>query len=208
MPCTAGRQLVVIHTDSWTGLQALQQPASQGQREAHHHHPRQPTEPCRAGRRVRLTTDPQPRRGPRYEAADAAAKRAANGPSVTMHDASRLQPQGQAERPLATALTRHTESWKPEEAGGLVRCSHRLPPTGRHPATTQGRWRTTAACASGLLHQRGATGGLRGASVRPLRDVHPSPTGALPPVLPRHRPPEARPGSRHPACRWGAAEWA
>ncbi|KAG0723859.1 hypothetical protein GWK47_041815 [Chionoecetes opilio] len=32
---------------------------------------------------------------------------------------------------------------------------------------------------------------------------HPSPTGALPPDLPCHRPPEARPGPRRPACRWG-----
>ncbi|KAG0722628.1 hypothetical protein GWK47_044140 [Chionoecetes opilio] len=28
-----------------------------------------------------------------------------------------------------------------------------LPPTGRTQQQTQGRWRTTAACASGLLHQ-------------------------------------------------------
>ncbi|KAG0710131.1 hypothetical protein GWK47_023455 [Chionoecetes opilio] len=46
--------------------------------------------------------------------------------------------------------------------------------------------------------------GLRGASVAPLRDAHPRPLCTKPPGRARHRPPEARPGPRRPACSGGA----
>ncbi|KAG0716228.1 hypothetical protein GWK47_010216 [Chionoecetes opilio] len=184
------------------GLQALQQPHPKDNVRLINHHPRQPTEPCRAGKACQAHWIPSHVGVRGNEAADAAAKRAASGPSVTMHvppaySSSRRRRDG----PQRTALTRHTENWEARKRQAAWYAAA----TDYHPLdatqqTTQGRWRTTAACASGLLHQRGATGGLRGASVRPLRDAHPSPTGALLPNLPRHRPPEARPGPRRPAC--------
>ncbi|KAG0724394.1 hypothetical protein GWK47_040647 [Chionoecetes opilio] len=75
---------VVIHTDSWTGLQALQQP-----------HPKDNVRLITTilgslqslvaqGRRVRLNWIPSHVGVRGNEAADAAAKRAASGPSVTM----------------------------------------------------------------------------------------------------------------------------
>ncbi|KAG0725081.1 hypothetical protein GWK47_039274 [Chionoecetes opilio] len=66
-------------------------------------------------------------------------------------------------------------------------------PLETHPATTQGRWRTTAACASGLLHQRGSYRRTSRGKCATTARCTPVAHGALPPVLPRHRPPEARP---------------
>ncbi|KAG0728851.1 hypothetical protein GWK47_000346 [Chionoecetes opilio] len=70
---------VVIHTDSWTGLQALQQP-----------HPKdnvrlsppswKPTEPWRAGKACQLNWIPSHVGVRGNKAADVAAKRAASGP--------------------------------------------------------------------------------------------------------------------------------
>ncbi|KAG0728832.1 hypothetical protein GWK47_031658 [Chionoecetes opilio] len=82
---------VVIHTDSWTGLQALQQP-----------HPKDNVRLITTilgslqslvaqGRRVRLNWIPSHVGVRGNEAADAAAKRAASGPSVTMHVPPSLQ---------------------------------------------------------------------------------------------------------------------
>ncbi|KAG0710666.1 hypothetical protein GWK47_022328 [Chionoecetes opilio] len=83
--------IVVIHTDSWTGLQALQQP-----------HPKDNVRLITTilgslqslgaqGRRVRLNWIPSHVGVRGNEAADVAAKRAASGPSVTMHVPPSLQ---------------------------------------------------------------------------------------------------------------------
>ncbi|KAG0711786.1 hypothetical protein GWK47_019897 [Chionoecetes opilio] len=72
-----------------------------------------------------------------------------------MHVPPSLQQlKGQARRAARTLRHQHTESWRPGR-GRRARYARQPPTTttGRHPATTQGRWRTTAACASGLLHQ-------------------------------------------------------
>ncbi|KAG0716376.1 putative RNA-directed DNA polymerase from transposon BS [Chionoecetes opilio] len=82
---------VVIHTDSWTGLQALQQP-----------HPKDNVRLITTilgslqslgaqGRRVRLNWIPSHVGVRGNEAADVAAKRVASGPSVTMHVPPSLQ---------------------------------------------------------------------------------------------------------------------
>ncbi|KAG0723730.1 hypothetical protein GWK47_042057 [Chionoecetes opilio] len=44
---------------------------------------------------------------------------------------------------------------------------------------------------------------FEGQNVRPLRDAHPLAHWCTTSCPPRHRPPEARPGPRRPACRWG-----
>ncbi|KAG0712078.1 hypothetical protein GWK47_019233 [Chionoecetes opilio] len=82
---------VVIHTDSWTGLQALQQP-----------HPKDNVRLITTilgslkslgaqGRRVRLNWIPSHVGVRGNEAVDVAAKRTASGPSVTMHVPPSLQ---------------------------------------------------------------------------------------------------------------------
>ncbi|KAG0706165.1 putative RNA-directed DNA polymerase from transposon BS [Chionoecetes opilio] len=94
---------VVIHTDSQTGLQALQQP-----------HPKDNVKLTTTilgslqslaaqGRRVRLNWIHSHVGVRGNKAADVAAKRAARGPNVTMHVPPSLQ--------QPTAPTRHTESW-------------------------------------------------------------------------------------------------
>ncbi|KAG0714760.1 hypothetical protein GWK47_013502 [Chionoecetes opilio] len=132
---------VVIHTDSWTGLQALQQP-----------HPKDNVRLITTilgslqslgaqGRRVRLNWIPSHVGVRGNEAADVAAKRVASGPSVTMHVPPSLQQlKAQARRAAAhRAHQTHRELEARKRQAAWYAAA-----TGRHPATTQGRWRTTA----------------------------------------------------------------
>ncbi|KAG0717230.1 hypothetical protein GWK47_054873 [Chionoecetes opilio] len=171
--------------------------ASQGQREAHHHHLGSLQSLVAQGRRVRLNWIPSKVGVRGNEAADATrppseppAAPASPCTCLPAYSSSRRRRDG----PQHTALTRpHRELEGPEEAGGLVRFSHRLPPTGRPPSNNPGQMaHYCSLCVLATAPERTA-GGLRGTSVRPLRDAHPSPTGALPPALPRHRPPEPGP---------------
>ncbi|KAG0711480.1 hypothetical protein GWK47_020530 [Chionoecetes opilio] len=90
----------------------------------------------------------------------------------------------------------------------LVRCSQRLPPTGRHPAKqTPGQMAHTAACAVlGLLTREESTGGRRWPSVRPLRGCTPVAHWAGTNSVLAPPPPPLRPGPAPAAQagRWGA----
>ncbi|KAG0697192.1 hypothetical protein GWK47_003050 [Chionoecetes opilio] len=120
------------------------------------------------------------------------------------HSSSRRRRDG----PQHTALTRHTESWRPGRGRRLVRCK---PPTTTHwtpPSNNPGRWRLLQTCASATAPER-SCGGLRGGSVRatarwdtrrPLVHYLLS-CPATPPLRPGPAP------AAQPA-RWGAAEWA
>ncbi|KAG0730587.1 hypothetical protein GWK47_027924 [Chionoecetes opilio] len=157
---------VVKHTDSWTGLQALHQP-----------HPKENVGLITTilgslqslgaqGRRVRLNWIPSHVGVRGNEAADVPPSDPPAAPASPGHVPQLTAAQGAGPRGARSTPrpTRHTESWKPEEAGGWYAAA-----TDYHPldalSNNPGQMATTAACASGLLHQGGVAGGLRGARV-------------------------------------------
>ncbi|KAG0711732.1 hypothetical protein GWK47_020002 [Chionoecetes opilio] len=199
---------VVIHHRLLDGAAALQQPHPQGQREAHHHHPRQPTEPCRAGRRVRLNWIPSHVGVRGNEAADAGRQASRQRPPASpctclpAYSSSRRRRDG----PQHTALTRHNRELEARKRQG----PGTLQPPHYHPldATPQ------QPRADGALLQRVRLANLHREELqedfegqvcdhcemytrRPLVQIPPGP--APPP------PPRGPPGPRRPACRWGAA---
>ncbi|KAG0725788.1 hypothetical protein GWK47_037927 [Chionoecetes opilio] len=198
---------VVIHTDSWTGLQALQQP-----------HPKDNVRLITTilgslqslvaqGRRVRLNWDPSHVGVRGNEAADAAAKRAASGPSVTMHvppKPTAAQGAGETGRStLRSPDTPRVEARKRQAAGTLQ------PPTTTHwtpPSNNPGQMaHYCSVCVWATAPERSYRRTSRGkcattARCTPVAHWCTTSCPAPPP------PPEARPGPRRPACRWGAAD--
>ncbi|KAG0711430.1 hypothetical protein GWK47_002290 [Chionoecetes opilio] len=162
MPCTAGGNCGNTHR-LLDGAAALQQP-----------HPKDNVRLITTilgslqslvaqGRRVRLKLDPQPRRGPSNEAADAAAKRAASGPSVTMHVPPSLQ-QLKAQARRAAAHYAHQTHRELEAGRGrrLVRCSHRLPPHWTPPSNNPGQMAHYCRCGVWATAPERSYRGLRG----------------------------------------------
>ncbi|KAG0721984.1 hypothetical protein GWK47_045319 [Chionoecetes opilio] len=150
--------------------------------------------------------DPQPRRGPRVT-----RRRGAGPPSeppaapaspctcLPAYSSSRRR----ARRAAAHCVTRHTENWRPGRGRRPGTLQPPTTPTGRHPATTQGRWRLLQRVRLGYCTREELQEDFEGKcgdhcemhTRRPL--VHY--LLSCPPP-----PPEARPDPRRPACRWGA----
>ncbi|KAG0704758.1 hypothetical protein GWK47_024648 [Chionoecetes opilio] len=148
MPCSAvGGNCGNTTPTSWTGLQASPQPASQMTTvRLINSTIAQPTEPWRAkGEGGSGSTGIPSHVGVRgNEAADVAAKRAASGPSVTMHVPPSLQQLKAQARRAAAHRTHQThrelEARKRQAAWYAAATDYH--PHGRHSATTQGRWRS------------------------------------------------------------------